>query len=143
MPCADPLILKKSFQLLLAILGCLHLIGGPYAAIQVFAWSTMLVDYSNQDGFAQGFQDTFSGEKPCSLCKKIESVKQTEHEDKVPLTSPSQLSSKMLREMIPVADLVVLPPHGVIVPSVAFADAALFAGIGPDAPPIPPPCRLA
>jgi hypothetical protein len=135
--------LKKSFQFLLAILGCLHLIGGPHAAIQVFAWSTMLVDYSNQDGFAQGFQDTFSGEKPCSLCKKIESVKQTEHEDKVPLTSPSQLSSKMLREMIPVADLVVSPPHGVIVPSVAFADAALFAGIGPDAPPIPPPCRLA
>lgn len=103
----------------------------------------MLVDYSNKDGLAQGLKDTFSGEKPCPLCKKIESVKQTEKEDKAPLTPASQLSSKMLREMIPVADIVISQPKANLLPLVAFADAALVAGIGPDAPPIPPPCRRA
>lgn len=103
----------------------------------------MLVDYSSEDGFAQGFQDTFSGEKPCPLCKKIESAKQTENEDKAPLTPASQLSSKMLREMIPAADIVIFCPKATLLSFVAFADAALFAGIGPDAPPVPPPCRLA
>jgi hypothetical protein len=143
MPCADPLILKKSFQLLLAILGCLHLIGGPYAAIQVIAWSTMLVDYSNQDGFAQGFQDTFSGEKPCALCCKIKAAKQEEGKDSNPLTPATSLSSKMLQEMIPIAEIVLSFPASAVVPSVSFMDAIFSAGIGADAPPIPPPCRVA
>ena len=128
---------------MLAVLGCLHLVGGPYAAIQVFAWSTMLVDYSNKDGLAQGLKDTFSGEKPCSLCKKIKSAKQTDKTDKTPLTPASQLSSKVLQEMIPATNLVISCPKAILLPSVAFADAALIAGIGPGAPPIPPPCRAA
>ena len=70
--------LKKLFQLLMVIFGCLHLTGGPHALVQSYAWISMIIQYSKNDGIAKGVKDTFSGERPCHLCKKIDSIKKDE-----------------------------------------------------------------
>ena len=46
--------LKKLFQLLMVICGCLHLTGGPYALVQSYAWISMIIQYSKDDGLAKG-----------------------------------------------------------------------------------------
>lgn len=56
---------------LVVALGCLHLVGGPVAVLQVVAWAGMLARYTAEDGLVQGVTDTFSGERPCSLCLKV------------------------------------------------------------------------
>ncbi len=83
--------LKKLFQLLMVIFGCLHLTGGPHALVQSYAWISMIIQYSKNDGIAKGVKDTFSGERPCHLCKKIDSVKKDE--SKQPLSKDVDLSA--------------------------------------------------
>lgn len=86
-----PKSLKKLFQLLMVICGCLHLTGGPYALVQSYAWASMIIQYSKDDGIAKGVKDTFSGERPCPLCKKIATVKKDEA--KLPLSKEIDLSA--------------------------------------------------
>jgi len=83
--------LKKLFQLLMVIFGCLHLTGGPHALVQSYAWISMIIQYSKNDGIAKGVKDTFSGERPCHLCKKIDSIKKDE--SKQPLSKDVDLSA--------------------------------------------------
>ena len=53
--------------------------GGHWAILQSVAWSQMLVNYSKQEGsFWAGAEKTFSGEAPCSMCKKIAAAKKQE-----------------------------------------------------------------
>jgi hypothetical protein len=83
--------LKKLFQVLMVICGCLHLTGGPHALVQSYAWISMIIQYSKDDGLAKGVKDTFSGERPCPLCKKIDAVKKDEA--KQPLSKEVDLSA--------------------------------------------------
>jgi hypothetical protein len=83
--------LKKLFQVLMVIFGCLHLTGGPHALVQSYAWISMIIQYSKDDGLAKGVKDTFSGERPCPLCKKIDAVKKDEA--KQPLSKEVDLSA--------------------------------------------------
>ena len=52
----------------------LALSGGPWFALQTFAWARMLVAYTQQDGFARGLTKTFDGQHPCTLCKSIQTA---------------------------------------------------------------------
>ena len=83
--------LKKIFRFLMVIFGCLHLTGGPHALVQSYAWISMIIQYSKNDGIAKGVKDTFSGERPCHLCKKIDSVKKDE--SKQPISKDVDLSA--------------------------------------------------
>ncbi len=83
--------LKKLFQVLMVICGCLHLTGGQHALVQSYAWISMIIQYSKDDGLAKGVKDTFSGERPCPLCKKIDAVKKDEA--KQPLSKEVDLSA--------------------------------------------------
>lgn len=56
---------------LMVMLGCVHMVCGPQGALQVVAWTSMLANYSLEDGLAKGVVDTFSGERPCALCLQI------------------------------------------------------------------------
>jgi len=134
--------LKKFPQILFVVLGCLHLVGGPYSMLQVYAWAAMLVDYSQDDGLLQAAKDTFSGEKPCGLCSVIKSARQSEPEDKVPASPASALAAKPVCDMLPMGEVVIQPPAAIEVPAVGFVELARACGIGPAAPPSPPPCRV-
>ena len=59
--------------------------GGHWAVLQSVAWGQMLVIYSKQEGsFLAGAEKTFSGEAPCSMCRKIAEAKK--QEEKAPAT---------------------------------------------------------
>lgn len=136
--------LKKQFQYLLVLLGCLHLVGGPYSMMQVYAWVGMLVTYSQNDGIVQATKDTFSGEKPCGLCCKIAAARKTEHGEKEPMAPlPSTLSAKQLQEMIPAGELRVVVPRSSELPPVVFAGFLYPSGLANASPPTPPPRSVA
>jgi len=56
--------------------------GGHWAVLQTVAWAQMLRDYSQESGFAAAVTQTFSGERPCTMCKSIE--KNRQQEEKAP-----------------------------------------------------------
>lgn len=51
---------------------------GHLITLQAVAWTKMLLDYSKVLTIKEAVKNTFDGEHPCELCKKIEKVKQTE-----------------------------------------------------------------
>lgn len=62
--------MRSRLPQLLALLAALQIVGGHWMALQVVAWATMVVEYSEQEGSVlAGLEDTFSGAKPCRLCK--------------------------------------------------------------------------
>jgi hypothetical protein len=63
--------------------------GGHWMVLQSLAWTRMLVSYSQSGDFAGAVSKTFSGQYPCSLCKKIERAKSNEPPQRV-----MQLESK-------------------------------------------------
>ena len=71
----SPSLRKRRFTFVFA-LTLLSLIGAGQggAVIQFVAWGTMLVRYSQSDGIQAGIQDTFSGERPCGLCRIAQSI---------------------------------------------------------------------
>lgn len=59
------------------VFGCLLAIG-PLGLMQAVAWAGMAVSYSARSGLAEGLKQTFDGEHPCAMCKKIAAAKQSE-----------------------------------------------------------------
>ena len=45
---------------------------GGKPVMQSIAWAGMLVAYSKTDGVSQAIDDTFSGLRPCNLCRAID-----------------------------------------------------------------------
>jgi len=138
-----PTCLKKFPQILFVVLGCLHLLGGPYSMLQVYAWATMLVDYAQDDGLLQAAKDTFSGEKPCELCCIVKSARESEPEEKTPAAPASRMAAKPFHDMLPLGEIVIQPPAATEVPNLGFLELVVSSGIGPAAPPCPPPWRVA
>lgn len=64
--------MKPALKHLMVLLGCVHMTCGPQGALQAVAWISMLANYSLENGVAQGVVDTFSGERPCAMCMKID-----------------------------------------------------------------------
>ncbi len=116
---------------------------GPYAIVQVYAWSSMLVSYSKETGLLQGVKDTFSGEKPCHLCCKVAEAKKADSEKKPsdkPVTSHSQAKAP---EFVAASHHFLAAPPATTVPKAIHACPVFPKGIGPHAPPTPPPERRA
>jgi RNA polymerase subunit RPABC4/transcription elongation factor Spt4 len=131
---------KRLFQSLLFLVAALHLIAGPLGVMQVVAWSKMIKDYSQEKGLLTGVMETFDGDHPCKMCKKISTSKQDEQKNPLIPQSKLDMTSKWFG-MIPTMDL----------PSSNWRDAALATNfVAPvegisqwgQAPPVPPP-RLA
>jgi hypothetical protein len=122
------------------LLGCLHLAGGPYSMIQVYAWAGMLVSYSQDGGLINAAKDTFSGDRPCGLCCKIAAAREADQERGQPLVPlSSSLSAKQLGEMIATAEIRLLFPRPCELPPVRFAGNFSPNGMACATPPTPPP----
>lgn len=134
--------LKKAFQILMVCLGCLHLAGGPYAMLQGVAWATMLASYSVENGVVQGAIDTFSGERPCHLCKSIADAKDPGPDSPKPFPSPRFTQLKMLQDMVPPRIVSAGVIRGTDLPLVGFVAPIGLHGNGREAPPVPPPLTI-
>lgn len=62
--------------LLLAVLS-LQILGGSHALLQTYAWTTMMIAYSQEEGVTQAVINTFNGKKPCAICRRIVSERQS------------------------------------------------------------------
>lgn len=135
--------LKSLFKTLFTVAACLYLGGSHLAVLQMVAWTGMLVTYSAEDGLSAGLKDTFSGKKPCPMCKAIKSAQKAETDEAKGAPGPGattldKLAKEMLAGQIPRGithfpgrdkEPEFLPVH----PMVSRGDA----------PPVPPPRPLA
>lgn len=103
----------------------------------------MIRDYSAEAGLAKGVADTFSGEKPCSLCCKIAEVKSAENSEKEPLVPQIEVS-KQLKDFIASSYLENLKdPVAIDLPETHFASYLLSLGSSGSGPSPPPPRTFA
>ena len=76
---------SKAIQLMGLPLVCLAMFsvaGGHWAVLQTVAWGQMLVTYSKEAGsFVLGAKKTFSGDYPCSMCRKVAEGKKKEKQE--------------------------------------------------------------
>lgn len=129
--------LKSLFRHLFVLLGCLHLIGGPNAILQVCAWANMLVSYSQESTLSQAVTDTFSGEKPCCLCKKIAASKSAEKDNNEAPFPPG--SSKLFQDLFPPTVASLKDPFSAPFPLPIFLTEAALLSPPASGPPVPPP----
>jgi hypothetical protein len=132
-------LLKKLFRHLFLILGCLHLVGGPYSIIQVYAWVNMLASYSQQSSVSQALVDTFSGQKPCHLCAKITAAKSTAPAEQAPESPLLSSASKLFETLFPPAELTLKQPLSSPFPQPSFLAVREIASAPSSGPPVPPP----
>jgi hypothetical protein len=107
-------------------------IGLHWIALQSFAWTTMIIDYSKRAPLCQAIAQTFDGGHPCSLCHAVNAGKNSER--KSDLQSPAQKidmicalsTGRLIRPFV---------PFEYTVPDFCSSQ------IG-RSPPVPPPRRL-
>ncbi len=124
---------------LFLLFGCLHLVGGPYALLQVYAWGNMLVTYSQETSLAQATKDTFSGEKPCHLCKKIEASKSSNPDDNNQNAPILTAASKLFQDLFPPTVASLRDPFSSPLPHPGFTASADLLSPPTSGPPVPPP----
>lgn len=54
-----------------ALMALLATHGAHWAALQTFAWSRMLVEFSQQGSLLSAVTQTFDGQHPCRLCSQV------------------------------------------------------------------------
>lgn len=130
----------RHLRLIPVLFICLFLTGGHYGMLQCVAWAGMLWSYSEEGGLLQGAQDTFSGDKPCSLCKVLAEAKQGEPDSPEPLLS---FSLGKLKDLQCPAMSRLKSPLGVDLPIVPHVEPERIRGSWRDAPLGPPPRLVA
>lgn len=121
------------------MIASIQLAGGPYALAQVYAWAGMLVSYSQTDGLAKAAVDTFSGDKPCELCCKISEAKQDDAKKPTPGSPELSAAFKLRHDLFPADPIFLKAPVGTDCPVIVPFPPARLAGIGLQAPLLPPP----
>lgn len=128
--------LNKFLRYLFVLFACLQLAGGPYSLMQAYAWMNMIFDYSKESSFSQAVTDTFSGEKPCCLCKKIKAAEADDNKQKTPL---SPLASKPVDHLFPPSEINLRDPLHTPFSHHGFAPVAQSNSRINCSPPSPPP----
>lgn len=100
---------RGGWRHLLVALGGLHLMGGPLVILQLVAWAGMMVSYSIEDGLTQGVRDTFSGERPCALCRCIESIDEKESPPALPSTEGQRRLAEGLGQSLRTPEVIDVP----------------------------------
>lgn len=93
----------RALKYVLIALGMVHITVGPSNALQVLAWSKMLVDYSQGRTLAEAAGMTFDGDHPCSMCLALEESRIEEKKDPAPRPERSTERGELfpLREIRP------------------------------------------
>lgn len=96
----------------------------------------MIVDYSQESSLTEAFADTFSGEKPCSLCKKITAAKESDSRESREPIAP--VPTKSFHDLFPPSTVSLKDPFSSPFTCPAFAvpgDPTFLPASGPPAPP--------
>jgi hypothetical protein len=106
--------------------------GLHWAALQTFAWTTMLANNLRTQSVSEAVSNTFDGEHPCCMCKAIAAGKKSEQKSEA-------VTPTLKMEFPPVAESIVLNPPAQF-EELAAPDS--FAESLSSKPPLPPPRRL-
>lgn len=60
---------------ILSMIAAWGMMGGHWVIPQAYAWGTMLVNYSSNSTIYKAAVDTFSGKRPCKMCRQIQAKK--------------------------------------------------------------------
>lgn len=74
--------MNSFFSRTLALLACIHLLGGHWAALQVVAWGGMLWSNLQETSLTLALTETFDGAHPCDLCDSIVEGREKEGDQK-------------------------------------------------------------
>ncbi|MEZ0299441.1 MAG: hypothetical protein ACAI35_23550 [Candidatus Methylacidiphilales bacterium] len=95
---------------ILALVACIQIMGGHWAALQVVAWAGMIVDHSSRgETISSALGKTFDGEHPCALCNTVKSGQEKEQKDQKQLQLKQNLKLEFplcpaLRIVLPESD---------------------------------------
>lgn len=139
--------LFRKAGLLCAALAMFAIAGGHWAVLQSVAWAQMLTDYARASGsVVTAVEQTFDGEHPCDLCRRIASGRAVEI---VGTVDPAKAAAPGGQPPISKTEKKDAPLDTWAVPAaldglnaVAFrwpSSAFLPASARPEAPPVPPP----
>lgn len=105
----------RRFSVILMFMSMFFVIGGHWAAMQTFAWASMINTYSAQTGsLSAGIEKTFSGKAPCDKCRLIKEARQKEQKSpdsiKAEKTSESFLAIQSALIPVPRCNASSFPP---------------------------------
>lgn len=60
--------------------------------LQLGAWTWMVASYAQESSIEQAFKETFSGDRPCEMCKLITAVDEAQEETAVNIAESSKLT---------------------------------------------------
>ena len=113
----------------LALIACLHLVGGHWFALQTVAWVGMFVENQREASLGEALEKTFDGQHPCALCCAIEKGKQSEDSQKL-----VEITTKLNAVLVA---SVALPPQTAV--DLVYFDLFVVPGIvrlpSPESPP--------
>ncbi|MGB0409579.1 MAG: hypothetical protein ACPG3X_02215 [Opitutales bacterium] len=122
----------------LLLLVSLWLAAGPLALLQLGAWAWMITSYSQESSIEQAFRETFGGDRPCDMCRLIDTV-ETEQDGAAPL--PNKKDFQSLKLMLGLGRAIRLPqPRTWEIER--LADSWAYESVGQRVP-TPPPRSLA
>jgi hypothetical protein len=119
----------RRFARVAIILAICVSIGAHWAALQSVAWATMLVEYSQHATLKKAIVQTFDGDHPCDLCKRVVAEQQL---PKKSAASKFQIKPDLICAAFPF----VLRPAS---RDIEFPTAILIASGDDSSPPTPPP----
>jgi hypothetical protein len=120
--------MRRLFQCLVAI-ALIAAVGGHWAFLQSVAWVSMTIEYSRDGSVLEALQKTFSGEKPCRLCKAVDAGRKSERQQAILKLEP-KLEFTELQTFLPIY------PRIVEASPAAASDGLVTRS---QAPPTPPP----
>jgi hypothetical protein len=97
----------------------------------------MLVSYSQKTSIAEAVVDTFSGEKPCELCKRISAAKTADTKNQNP--EPIKITKKVSHDLLEPKQIGLKDPLSSPLPSIDYPALAAAYSCAPPGPPVPPP----
>ena len=125
---AVPAIFSRLSRLLV-VLALLVSIGGHWALLQSVAWTRMIIKRTQEASFAGAVKDTFAGDHPCALCRRIVDGQQKEQQ---PEKSPLSVKVDLLCERRLIA---IAPPFEAL----NFPSSPTEGTPRAERPPVPPP----
>ena len=113
--------------------------GGHWGALQLVAWTAMVIDFSREAPVATAVSMTFAGQNPCSLCKTVERG-MADDGPATPAPERAKLG-KLIKIDCVLAMVVFVPPARPMLTMLTFSDEVMVVGQTVE-PPTRPPCRM-
>ena len=136
--------MRRFFQSLLILMGCVHLCGGGLGFLQVMAWTGMAISYSAESGVSEGLRKTFDGQHPCPLCHAIASAENPDENSGSPLSTLPVSIERLTKETLWLTDNPAAPACAAAQPAEAgFTEPIVHAARIAATPPVPPPRTVA